>query len=145
MYYIDFTLAHLPVIVCICVANLIPACIYLLDNLSLKKSSVIQVICSSIVIITSIPTLLSAPDEMQENSKIISLMESPKFWLIVHVFCSVAVSLHGRIADARFGAADRLFYAYVFSLIVLAPASLYLEEAFQALHFQPRKYSLNSF
>ena len=66
-------------------------------------------------------------------------MDSPKFWLVVHVFCVIAVNLHGRIADARYGAADRLFYSYVFSLVVLAPASLYLEEAFQALHFQPRR------
>ena len=66
-------------------------------------------------------------------------MDSPKFWLVVHVFCVIAITLHGRIADARFGAADRLFYAYVFSLVVLAPASLYLEEAFQALHFQPSR------
>ena len=56
----------------------------------------------------------------------------------VHAFCVIAVNLHGRIADARYGAADRLFYCYVFSLVVLAPASLYLEEAFEALHFKPR-------
>ena len=134
-------LSNLPVIVCISVANVIPASIYLLDNLASKKSSVIQVACSVLVIVTAIPSLLSVPeDPVEEDSeRIPSLMESPKFWLVVHVFCSVAVALHGRIADARFGAADRLFYAYGFSLIVLAPASLYLEEAFQALHFQPSR------
>ena len=52
------------------------------------------------------------------------------------------MNLHGRIADARYGAADRLFYCYVFSLVVLAPASLYLEEAFEALHFKPRYVTL---
>ena len=60
------------------------------------------------------------------------------FIFSVHAFCVIAVNLHGRIADARYGAADRLFYCYVFSLVVLAPASLYLEEAFEALHFKPR-------
>jgi len=33
---------------------------------------------------------------------------------------------------------DRQLYSYTFSLVVLAPASLYLEEAFEALHFQHR-------
>ncbi len=125
-------LSHLPVLVCICVANLVPASIYLLDNVSLKKSSVIQgtwlwnsnqksvqiiifitVASSLVVIATSIAVLLSSDDDTEEFE---SLMDSPKFWLVVHAFCVVAVNLHGRIADARFGAADRLFYSYVFSL-----------------------------
>ena len=131
-------LSHLPVIVCISVGNCVPACIYLLDNLSIKKTSVIQVVCSSIVIVSTVPVLLSVQDEdMNQDHIPSSLMDSPKFWLVVQAFSSLAVSLHGRIADARFAAADRLFYSYVFSLIVLLPASLYLEEAFQALHFQP--------
>ena len=90
-----------------------------MDNLASKKSSVIQVACSVLVIVTAIPSLLSVPeDPVEEDSeRIPSLMESPKFWLVVHVFCSVAVALHGRIADARFGAADRLFYAYGFRLV----------------------------
>lgn len=129
-------LSHLPVLVCICVSNTVPAGIYLLDNVSLKKSSVIQVISALVVLITSVPVLLSSDDDTEELE---SLMDSPKFWLVVHAFCVVAVNLHGRIADARFGAADRLFYSYIFSLVVLAPASLYLEEAFQALHFQPSR------
>lgn len=129
-------LSHLPVLVCICVSNTAPAIIYLLDNVSLKKSSVIQVVSSLAVIATSVPVLLASEDDTEELE---SLMDSPKFWLVVHAFCVIAVNLHGRIADARYGAGDRLFYAYVFSLVVLAPASLYLEEAFQALHFQPSR------
>ena len=76
-----------------------------------------------------------ASDDVDEEGKaeLTSLMDSPKFWLVVHVFCVYCVTLHGRIADARFGAADRLFYSYIFSLEVLAPASLYLEEAFQEM------------
>ena len=134
-------LSHLPVIVCISVGNCVPACIYLLDNLSIKKTSVIQVACSSIVIVSTVPVLLSVPEDETSNRDHIpsSLMDSPKFWLVVQAFSSLAVSLHGRIADARFAAADRLFYSYVFSLIVLLPASLYLEESFQALHFQPSR------
>ena len=37
-------LSHLPILVCICVSNVVPACIYLLDNVSLKKSSVVKVV-----------------------------------------------------------------------------------------------------
>ena len=136
-------LAHLPILTFVAVANAVPAGIYILDNLSLKKSSVLNLLASLTVIATSIPVLLAASDdvEMEENAQqeLTSLMDSPKFWLVVHVFCVYCVTLHGRIADARFGAADRLFYSYVFSLVVLAPASLYLEEAFQALHFQPNR------
>ena len=132
-------LSHLPIIVCICVANIVPACIYLLDNVSFQKSSVVQVVASVLVLGTSVPVLLSSSDDVHEAEKLETLMDSPKFWMVVHVFCVIAVTLHGRIADARFGAADRLFYSYVFSLVVLAPASLYVEEAFQALHFQPRR------
>ena len=132
-------LAHLPILVFVNVANIAPACIYLLENLSLKKSSVVQMICSVTVLGTCIPVLLSASDDVDSKEELLSLMDSPKFWLVVHVFCVIAVTLHGRIADARYGAADRLFYSYIFSLVVLAPASLYLEEAFQALHFQPNR------
>jgi len=129
-------LSHLPILVCISVSNVVPASIYLLDNVSLKKSSVVQLISSFVVIATAVPILLSSADDTE---KLESLMDSPKFWLVVHAFCVIAVNLHGRIADARYGAADRLFYCYVFSLVVLAPASLYLEEAFEALHFKPRR------
>ena len=134
-------LAHLPILTFIAVANVVPAGIYILDNLSLKKTSVVQLISSIVVIGSSIPVILAASDDVDEEGKaeLTSLMDSPKFWLVVHVFCVYCVTLHGRIADARFGAADRLFYSYIFSLVVLAPASLYLEEAFQALHFQPSR------
>ena len=44
-----------------------------------------------------------------------------------------------RIADQRYSFSERLFYSYVFALVVLLPASLYLEEAFEALNFQHRR------
>jgi len=61
------------------------------------------------------------------------------FWLAVHVGCGMALSFHSRIVDQRFSFSERLFYSYVFALVVLAPASLYLEEAFEALNFQHRR------
>ena len=39
----------------------------------------------------------------------------------------------------RFTSWDRLYYSSVFSVIILAPASLYLEEAFLALNFRHDK------
>ena len=50
--------------------------------------------------------------------------------------CQAGHSLHGRIADARFNSVDRQYYSYIFSLVVLAPASLYLNEAFEALNYK---------
>jgi len=47
-----------------------------------------------------------------------------------------------RIADARYGSWDRLYYNSVFSVVVLAPASLYLEEAFEALNFHHDRQGL---
>lgn len=55
---------------------------------------------------------------------------------MVHVLCQAGHALHGRIADARFNSVDRQYYSYIFSLVLLAPASLYLNEAFEALHFK---------
>jgi len=58
------------------------------------------------------------------------------FWMEVHCFCVAGLVLYGRIADARYSAVDRQYYSYIFSLVVLLPASLYLEEAFAASHFE---------
>jgi len=69
----------------------------------------------------------------------IGLIFDDVFWLAVHVGCGMALSFHSRIADQRFSFSERLFYSYVFALVVLAPASLYLEEAFEALNFQHRR------
>lgn len=67
-------------------------------------------------------------------------MYGAKFWLCVHLGCGLALSLHTRgFADQRFSFTDRLFYSYAFALVVLLPASLYLEEAFEALHFRHRR------
>ena len=47
-----------------------------------------------------------------------------------------------RIADARYGSWDRLYYNSLFSVIFLTPASLYLEEAFEALNFHHDRQGL---
>ena len=64
------------------------------------------------------------------------------FWLGVHCVCISGFVVYGRIADARFSSSDRQYYCYIFSLIILLPASLYLEEAFEALNFKELRQSL---
>lgn len=58
-----------------------------------------------------------------------------KFWLYVYVGCGLAMASHGSIADQRYSFRDRLFHNYGFAFVLLLPASLYLEEAFEALKF----------
>ncbi|XP_071451184.1 UDP-N-acetylglucosamine transporter TMEM241-like isoform X2 [Hetaerina americana] len=62
--------------------------------------------------------------------------DSPYFWMLVHVVLLTAQSLHDRVADPRFSPMDLLFYANLFGVVILAPASLYLQEAFLALQFR---------
>lgn len=116
----------------------------------------VQLVCTFLVIFTAVTLLLltestkalvstplNALDTNSlsiESSKNIDLMYGAKFWLCVHVGCGLALSLHTRgFADQRFSFTDRVFYSYLFSLVVLLPASLYLEEAFEALHFGQRR------
>ena len=60
----------------------------------------------------------------------------PYFWLEIHCLCQISMALYGNITDARFNSVDRQYYSYIFALIVLLPASLYLQEAFEALNFK---------
>ncbi len=58
------------------------------------------------------------------------------FWMELHCASAICLSAYGRLTDARYGAVDRQYYSYIFSLVVLLPASLYLDEAFKALSFE---------
>lgn len=157
-------LASLPVIVYITAGiNLIPAFSYIIDTLGrtnrlqdaqTKSSRMVPLICTLLVIVASVTLLIlsetsqpftnknavSDNDRQKNIHHVDDLMYGAKFWLCVHVGCGLALSLHtSGFADQRFSFTDRLFYSYAFSLVVLLPASLYLEEAFEALHFQHRR------
>ena len=67
-------LSHLPILVCISVSNVVPASIYLLDNVSLKKSSVVQLISSFVVIATAVPILLCADHVIFTGRRMIKLV-----------------------------------------------------------------------
>lgn len=129
-------LANISLVIFIAVTNAIPSAIHLFvdaDKIG-KNIKSVPLLASFFTLITSVAIFIY---ESKDNSLVFG--ESPYFWLLVHLICNVALSLHGRIADARYGPIDKLYYSYGFSLIVLAPASFYLEEAFQALNFQHRK------
>jgi len=131
-------LAEVPVCVYLAVQNTLPAAIFLFDKLypsstrapiqPLPAASAVTVMLTGVGLI------------MTETS--LDFQESGYFWLIVGVMCTAASTLHARIADARFKSWDRLYFSSVFSVIILAPASLYLEEAFQALQFRHDRQEL---
>merc|ERR1712025_1107780 len=96
---------------------------------------------SPLQVVSSICTLITG--SLLVISKIsINFGDSAHFWLVVGVVCSTAYCLHCRLADARYDSWDKLYYNSVFSVIVLAPASFYLEEAFEALNFHHDKQEL---
>eukprot|EP00096_Caligus_rogercresseyi_P011309 TRINITY_DN4409_c0_g1_i1.p1 TRINITY_DN4409_c0_g1~~TRINITY_DN4409_c0_g1_i1.p1 ORF type:complete len:323 (+),score=89.51 TRINITY_DN4409_c0_g1_i1:152-1120(+) len=115
-------------------SNFVPAGIFLISE---RKNFCIQQAASAIVAASSL--ILGAYGFFFLSPNISEGFYSPYFWLLIHIVCLLAASLHSRICDARFLAIDRLYYGYVFSFIVLAPASIYLEEAFEALNFQHRR------
>eukprot|EP00088_Acartia_fossae_P005092 TRINITY_DN12228_c0_g1_i11.p1 TRINITY_DN12228_c0_g1~~TRINITY_DN12228_c0_g1_i11.p1 ORF type:complete len:308 (-),score=47.88 TRINITY_DN12228_c0_g1_i11:238-1161(-) len=131
-------LADIPVCVYLAVQNALPASIFLFDRLYPSRTRVplppVQGLAAVIVMLTAIGLVIS------ESS--LEFQESGYFWLIVGIVCNAASTLHARIADARFKSWDRLYFSSVFSVIILAPASLYLEEAFQALQFRHDRQEL---
>lgn len=133
-------LAGVPIPVYVSVLNSLPAAVYLLDRLAPSgsqgrpPSSPLQLACSCIALSTSTVLVLSQVG--------LDFSDSAYFWLVVAVVTSGAYCLHCRIADARYSSWDRLYYTSLFSVVVLAPASFYLEEAFEALKFHHDKQEL---
>ncbi|TRY62861.1 hypothetical protein TCAL_07708 [Tigriopus californicus] len=123
-------LASIPLVLFLAIGNCLPASLHLVDVFYSKPNQYGgKSLLGAIFVLVSAMALLVTEPRM-------SLLESPYFWLCVHVICQLFYTLHGRIADARFNSVDRQYYSYIFGLIVLAPASLYLEEAFNVLEFQ---------
>ena len=127
-------LAQIPVLIFITLTNSIPSLIHLFVDANRILRYNLNIFCSMGTIITSLIIFI-----YECGGSPLAFAESPYFWILIHIICNVAIVLHGRIADARYEPVDKLYYSYVFSLVVLAPASFYLEESFQALHFQHRK------
>lgn len=133
-------LAGVPIPIYVSVLNTLPAAVYVLDRLlpgssqSRPPSSPLQMGCSIVTLVTGTVLVLSQVG--------LDFSDSAYFWLVVAVVTSGAYCLHCRIADARYSSWDRLYYTSLFSVVVLAPASFYLEEAFEALNFHHDRQEL---
>ncbi|XP_046397910.1 transmembrane protein 241-like [Ischnura elegans] len=131
-------LSSLPIPVFLSACNLAPASIFLLDSLPqpLCKVSSITLIPAFLTLMASACVLFLCDAEFPNDP---NGGDSPYFWMLVHVVLLTAQSLHDRVVDPRFSQMDLLFYANLFGVVILAPASLYLQEAFLALQFRHRR------
>jgi len=129
-------LAGVPIPIFVSVYNTLPATIYLLDTVLPNRPPVGPLQLGSAV------TTLVTGGGLVLSQIGLDFSDSAYFWLVVGVVCSAAYCLHTRIADARYASWDRLYYNSIFSVIVLAPASFYLEEAFEALNFHHDRQEL---
>jgi len=129
-------LAGVPIPIYVSVYNTLPATIYLLDTVLPNRPPVGPLQLGSAV------TTLVTGGGLVLSQIGLDFSDSAYFWLVVGVVCSAAYCLHTRIADARYASWDRLYYNSIFSVIVLAPASFYLEEAFEALNFHHDRQEL---
>uniref|UniRef100_A0A6A7FRP9 Transmembrane protein 241-like isoform X1 n=1 Tax=Hirondellea gigas TaxID=1518452 RepID=A0A6A7FRP9_9CRUS len=140
-------LANLSIGMFLCLHNTLPSVLYLLDVfLNLRGSSSGGAVgekssssggdksCSKCSVLAAVLVLLTAMAAVFMDLDI-TFSDSPYFWLVVSLLCVAVQRLHSRIADARYTEIDKLYFSYVFSVVVLAPASLYLEEAFNVLDF----------
>jgi len=129
-------LAGVSIPIYVSVFNTLPASIYLLDTVLPNRPPVGPLQLASAILTLSSGSILVISQIGLDFS------DSAYFWLVVGVVCSAAYCLHTRIADARYASWDRLYYNSLFSVIVLAPASFYLEEAFEALNFHHDRQEL---
>jgi len=139
-----------PVLVFVCATNVLPAVTFLIDSSSsltgqhslIQKGLAVTALPSAGLVVwsaTNSQTQSGASGDDDDHLRHQALIYDGLFWLAVHLMCGIALSFHSRIADQRYSFSERLFYSYVFALVVLLPASLYLEEAFEALNFQHRR------
>jgi len=133
-------LAGVPIPIYVSVWNSLPAGVYVLDRLvpggqqGRPPTSPLQAGCSLLCLLTGTVLVLTQVG--------LDFSDSAYFWLVVGVITSGAYCLHCRIADARYSSWDRLYFTSLFSVVVLAPASFYLEEAFEALNFHHDRQEL---
>jgi len=122
-------LSSIPIPIFISCYNIIPALISLLDFAVPSRPPVapLQTVASVVSIITGSCLIIGQVG--------LTFDDSAYFWLVVGIITTLAHTLYSRIADARYTSRDRLYFSFLFSLITLAPASVYLEEAFAALNF----------
>lgn len=121
-------LAEIPVLVFLTVQNAVPSLLFVLDNGPRFYGVRALRVIACIIQLLSVVAIILLDLQM-------TFRDSPYFWLLTHVLCSAVHLVHGRVADLRYSDMDRLYYSYLFGVVTLAPASLYLEEAFLVLQF----------
>lgn len=124
-------LSKLPIPVFTSLCNLPVAFIFLLDCYG---GSVVKLVPVTAALLT-----LGACIAIVILDVSLPFADSGYSWLLAHVIFITAQILHTRCADVRSTEFDRIYYNNMFSVVILAPSSLYLEEAFSALHFQHRR------
>nr|CAD7408538.1 unnamed protein product [Timema poppensis] len=126
-------LAVLPIPIVVCVWSLCPACIFLLDY-----SATPSVDIGLVTVTAGILSLGTAVSVVLLDIRL-PFAESGYSYLLAYVVFVTAQVLQSRITNPRHTEVDKLYYSNMFSVVVLAPSSFYLEEAFSVLQFQHRR------
>ncbi|XP_046997820.1 transmembrane protein 241-like isoform X1 [Schistocerca americana] len=125
-------LSKLPIPVFVSVGSLPRVCVFLLDYVSSAiKATALQLTAGLVCLLAATSVILLDVS--------LPFADSGYTWLLAHVVFITAQILHGRITDSHYTETDKLYYSNIFSVVVLAPASFYLEEAFSVLHFRHRR------
>ncbi|GLG96827.1 Uncharacterized protein GBIM_03725 [Gryllus bimaculatus] len=130
-------LSRLPIPVFASVCNLPLACTALLDGCAGvgpgagASARLLPVTAALLVVGAGVCTIIVDAS--------LPFADSGYSWLLAHVVFLTAQILHARVCDPRYTEFDKIYYSNIFSVVILAPSSLYLEEAFSALHFQHRR------
>lgn len=122
-------LTTLPIPVFVSVCNLPPACIFLLDYSASPLNPGLVQVTAGVVSLGAAVSIILLDVSMP-------FADSGYSWLLAHVLFMTAQTLHSRITNPRYSEVDKIYYSNIFSVIILAPSSFYLEEAFSVLHFQ---------
>lgn len=124
-------LSYLPIPIVVAVSNVLPALKHLLRTISSDASNYLLIINSILCVVSVLGIFFS------DNN--LSKLSVSSLWLYTHLLFGASQGIFTNDnALTRLSSYDKLFYCNLFSVVVLAPSSLYLEEAFEALHFQER-------
>ncbi|XP_023713086.1 transmembrane protein 241 isoform X5 [Cryptotermes secundus] len=122
-------LTTLPIPVFVSVCNLPPACIFLLDYSASPLNPGLVQVTAGVVSLGAAVSIILLDISMP-------FADSGYSWMLAHILFLTAQMLHSRITNPRYTEVDKIYYSNIFSVVILAPSSFYLEEAFSVLHFQ---------
>ncbi|XP_034249597.1 transmembrane protein 241-like [Thrips palmi] len=124
-------LSYLPIPIIVAVSNLLPALNHILTTCRSDATNYF-LFSNSILCVVSVLAIFFSDHNLSSFSV-------AALWLYTHLLFGASQDIfNNEDTSTRFSSFDKLFYCNLFSVVVLAPSSLYLEEAFEALHFQER-------